>query len=154
MFIIWGFTGKVIEKDAGQFTCPNCRSLQPYIHKESWRYFTLYFLPLFKIQKLGDYVECQHCLTTFAPKTSNPNTNKIIHESKLIDGIKHLEAGMPFHLAFKKVVDAGIPQDVAQPGLYAKLGEKPKYCSRCRAIYHESMNFCAHCGQKLELTTP
>lgn len=66
--IIWGSKGKDKTIGTGTFYCPHCKSHQAFRHVELSRYFTLYFIPLFKTHKLGEYIECQSCLKTFKPE--------------------------------------------------------------------------------------
>ena len=66
--IIWGSKGKDKTIGTGTFYCPHCKSHQAFRHAELSRYFTLYFIPLFKTHKLGEYIECQSCLKTFKPE--------------------------------------------------------------------------------------
>ncbi|HLY26662.1 MAG TPA: zinc-ribbon domain-containing protein [Aggregatilineales bacterium] len=63
--IIWGTKGRIKDVGSGQFLCPSCRAVRMYKHKHAARYFTLYFIPLFKIKDLGEFVECQTCGGTF-----------------------------------------------------------------------------------------
>ena len=66
--IIWGSKGKTKVAERGTFMCPTCNSLQRYEHHVTGKYFTLYFIPLFKTKTLGEYVECQSCFMTFKPE--------------------------------------------------------------------------------------
>ncbi|MBS0267316.1 MAG: zinc ribbon domain-containing protein [Planctomycetes bacterium] len=63
--IIWGSCGK--EKVVGQedFFCPRCRSEAVGDHVRVSRYFTLYFIPLFPISTVGEYIRCDECEGTF-----------------------------------------------------------------------------------------
>ncbi len=66
--IIWGIRGKQKEVSHGTFFCPNCNQARPYKLKRAGNYFSLFFVPLFRIQKLGEYVECQVCHNRYDPK--------------------------------------------------------------------------------------
>jgi zinc-ribbon family len=63
--IIWGSKGKSQVIARGQFYCPSCEERRNYDHVVVGRYFTLYFIPVFQTQKLGEYIECKACLTPF-----------------------------------------------------------------------------------------
>jgi uncharacterized tellurite resistance protein B-like protein len=65
LFIIWGSTGRNVVVSRGDFHCPSCQSKQPYQHVEVKRYFTLYFIPLFPLETVGEYVECGSCKETY-----------------------------------------------------------------------------------------
>jgi hypothetical protein len=60
--IIFGTRGVTWSKESGDFACPGCGGTrQTYTRKTVRRFFTLYFIPLIPLDKLGEYVECQHC---------------------------------------------------------------------------------------------
>ena len=73
--IIFGTKGRTKEIGRGEFFCPNCRIQRPYIEKRISRYFTLYFIPIFPIKKLGEYVECQVCKKAYKPGILRLNTS-------------------------------------------------------------------------------
>ena len=66
--IIFGTRGVSSTKERGTFFCPQCERDTDYKHKGVRRFFTLYFIPLIPLDKLGEYVECQTCKGTFIPK--------------------------------------------------------------------------------------
>ena len=66
--IIWGSKGKQKIVGRGHFYCPKCNSTRPYEHIRIGKYFTLYFIPIFQTQNLGEYIECKTCFTPY--KTS------------------------------------------------------------------------------------
>ena len=59
--IIWGSKGKVKQIGNGTFYCPHCRRDSGYAHMRASRYFTLYFIPLFPMETLGEAVRCMGC---------------------------------------------------------------------------------------------
>jgi DnaJ-domain-containing protein 1 len=63
--IIWGSRGVTSSIAKGSFHCPKCDQPRSYEHKKVRRFFTLYFIPLFPMANLGDYVECQTCKGTY-----------------------------------------------------------------------------------------
>src|SRR5205814_3225286 len=65
--IIWGSTAKNKVVSEGEFYCPQCRGFVSYHHIKIQQYFTLYFIPLFPTNTLGEYIECQQCRGTFQP---------------------------------------------------------------------------------------
>jgi hypothetical protein len=68
MVIIWGARNREKRMAEGRFFCPHCRQEAPYHAMRVSKYFTLYFIPLFPIQKLGEYVRCVLCQTNFKPE--------------------------------------------------------------------------------------
>ncbi|MCB9602956.1 MAG: zinc-ribbon domain-containing protein [Sandaracinus sp.] len=63
--IIWGSTGREKTIAQGQFFCPHCMQQRAYEHRKVSRYFTLYFIPLFSLEDLGEYVRCDGCAGEF-----------------------------------------------------------------------------------------
>jgi len=59
--IIWGSRGRETTSGGGRFFCPSCRDDSAYQHQKVKNYFTLYFIPLFPMQTLGEFVRCQSC---------------------------------------------------------------------------------------------
>ena len=57
--IIWGSKGKQKELAQGKFFCPKCNTIRPYKHKRVSRHFTLYFIPLFETQNLGEFASAR-----------------------------------------------------------------------------------------------
>ena len=66
--IIWGSTSKQKVLGSGHFACPGCRNDAPVSHLKLESYFTLYFIPLFPIRTLAEYVECGFCRGKFQPQ--------------------------------------------------------------------------------------
>jgi hypothetical protein len=65
--IIWGSVGKDKRIGTGQFYCPTCRVQSQYAYQRVSRYFTLYFIPLFPTETLGEYLRCLGCKGHYKP---------------------------------------------------------------------------------------
>lgn len=65
--IIFGTRGITTTPEKGDFHCPSCNSAEKYKLKRVRRFFTLYFIPLIPLDKLGEYVECTTCNDTYKP---------------------------------------------------------------------------------------
>lgn len=63
--IIFGSRGVTGVKQKGTFFCPNCGEGSRYMQKRVRRFFTLYFIPIIPLDKLGEYVECVGCKGTY-----------------------------------------------------------------------------------------
>ena len=63
--IIWGSTGRDRTVGRGQFFCPHCMQRCDFEHQKVSRYFTLYFIPLFSVEELGEYIRCGGCAGEF-----------------------------------------------------------------------------------------
>lgn len=74
--IIFGTRSVKFTKEEGQFHCPQCNCTTKYKHKSARRFFTLYFIPLIPLDKLGEYVECRSCRGTFIPRVLEYQKNQ------------------------------------------------------------------------------
>jgi hypothetical protein len=97
--IIWGSKGKQEVISQGQFYCPKCNNNSRFLRKHVARYFTLYFIPLFKTKDLGEFIECQTCKSGFDPKVLEPGSQKILKvvasvRYSLLHGISPAEVRM------------------------------------------------------------
>lgn len=63
--IIFGTRGITTTPERGTFNCPQCASPQPYNFKRVRRFFTLYFIPVIPLDRLGEYIECPSCQGTY-----------------------------------------------------------------------------------------
>ena len=63
--IIWGSRVREKQVGTGTFHCVNCHVGCAYAHMEVARWFTLYFIPVFPTQTLGEYVRCLRCSGQF-----------------------------------------------------------------------------------------
>ena len=89
--IIFGTRSVKFTKEQGQFHCPQCERQTDYKHKSARRFFTLYFIPLIPLDKLGEYVECRSCRGTFITKVleyqQNSSSDQFLSEYE--KAIKH-----------------------------------------------------------------
>ena len=69
--IIWGSKVKEKQVGTGTFYCPGCRADTPYSHQRVSKYFTLYFIPTFPMENLGEYVRCTRCAGEYAPTVTS-----------------------------------------------------------------------------------
>lgn len=66
--ILFGTRGVTSTAERGDFSCPQCSGTTNYNLKRVRRFFTLYFIPIIPLDKLGEYVECAQCQGTFDPE--------------------------------------------------------------------------------------
>ena len=71
--IIYGTKGIGTAVKQGHFYCDNCRTEREYVLKEYKKFFTLFFIPLFPIHKIGDQLECKTCRTAYVPGSILPS---------------------------------------------------------------------------------
>jgi hypothetical protein len=66
--IIFGVKTTESTASAGMFHCPRCQTSQAYRCIAHNRWFTLYFIPILPLGRLGEQVECQGCYSRFSPE--------------------------------------------------------------------------------------
>lgn len=99
-FIIFGTRGITSTVTSGQFYCPQCNGECDYTHKSVRRFFTLYFIPVIPLDRLGEYVECRHCQGTFQTEILD------YHPGEQSDNVEAL-----FMVAMKQVMIAMLLAD-------------------------------------------
>jgi hypothetical protein len=77
VIIFWGWTTITRTVGEGAFYCPRCRVHTSYSHQRIKEYFTLYFIPLFPTNTIGEFIECRECGTTFQPSIRDLSPEQI-----------------------------------------------------------------------------
>jgi hypothetical protein len=150
--IIWGSKGKTKDVGSGFFYCPRCQGRRQYIHKEVGKYFTLYFIPLFRTSMLGEFVECQSCLTPFETSVLNYDHVAADNAQKLLSAIQdEIEAGVPLQAIYGGLIDKGADKDTANTIIAMATKGKMKVCKSCELVYAPTLRFCSNCGSALEM---
>jgi tellurite resistance protein len=89
--IIFGSRGVTLTNESGEFACPGCGgSRQTYIHKTVRRFFTLYFVPIIPLNKVGEYYECQRCRNTYNEQVLSFDPTEQ-QEKKKAEFVEHLK---------------------------------------------------------------
>ena len=146
--IIWGTRGRQIELSAGQFHCPKCDVTRPYKQKRVAQYFTLFFIPLFQIKNLGEFVECQFCHQSYKPEVLSYKPPSPA-ERLLIAVRKELETGTPIHMVQQKLMANGTEQATAQKLTDMATGGVQVKCPKCGFSYLGTIKLCTNCGSSL-----
>jgi hypothetical protein len=63
--IIWGFRVFYRTIDRGVFHCRKCGGDRQYLHCAGRRFFTLFFIPIIPLNKVGEHVQCAMCKTRY-----------------------------------------------------------------------------------------
>jgi hypothetical protein len=147
--IIWGSTSREFELGRGQFYCPECQALRSYKHVRLARYFTLFFIPLFQTENLGENIKCQDCKQTFKKKvlTERPEYAMIHLVASIITALK---SGTPIRVAVRKLVNAGVEEERANKLVTAAAGDDLKACPHCNLTFWGTLAHCSRCGGVLE----
>ena len=80
--IIWGSKAKEKTISSGPFFCPSCQLDATYDHIRVGRYFTLYFIPLFSMSTLGEYIKCRNCQAGFEPSVLDLSRTDILEATQ------------------------------------------------------------------------
>lgn len=83
--IIWGWRVRTSVADKGDFHCPHCSSRQPYRHEKLRRWFTLYFIPVIPLDRLGEHVTCGTCRKSWQMSVLANDPDKL--KAQLLDRI-------------------------------------------------------------------
>ena len=146
--IIWGSRGRKKTVSTGEFYCPSENATRPYAHKRVARYFTLYFIPLFKTKDLGEYVECGSCQGTFKPEVLSYTPPS--PAERMLAGVRRdLESGTPVGVVQGKLLNAGMARADAEAVVNAALAGNRVFCAQCGAAYLASVQTCTSCGNQL-----
>ena len=75
MLIIFGLRVFYRTIAQGTFYCRRCGGDRQYRHRSGRRWFTLFFLPVIPLNKVGDHVQCRTCRTRYVTDVlSQPTT--------------------------------------------------------------------------------
>ena len=93
--IIFGFRSRESTAGSGTFACPRCQSPQSYRLMAVRRWFTLYFLPVIPLSRVGQYVQCDRCAGTFSDEILNgfPPSGEPVLTAILADSPEPLSDG-------------------------------------------------------------
>ncbi|RLB98919.1 MAG: hypothetical protein DRH76_01295 [Deltaproteobacteria bacterium] len=72
MFIIAGIQPKRTQLDKCSVTCPRCGQATASRQRLD-RYFSFFFIPLFRVSKGEEVLWCDHCQKGFVPRRSGPS---------------------------------------------------------------------------------
>lgn len=120
--IIFGTRGVTLKTGSGEFHCPQCQANRPYLYRTIRRFFTLYFIPIIPLDKLGEYVECPQCKGTFRPEILqyDPEAERDQARAEFADHVKRI--GILTAIADGELEDEEIE---AILDIHDKLGGRP-----------------------------
>jgi len=144
---------KVISE--GQFFCPHCQAQRSYWRKRATRYFALYFVPVFPLGQLGEFVECQTCHLAFEPavlerKLSASKPGRTDDLAQMLNTLaERVAAGAPVEYLVRDLTAAGLERDLAVELVNKHLSAGQKRCAGCGLSYSTAATVCAVCGKPL-----
>ena len=79
MLLIWGSKVRYAAQGNGTFYCPNEGGDRPYSIMLATKWFTFFFIPIFKTADLGEFIECQTCQKQYDPRVlENPTSGQLM----------------------------------------------------------------------------
>jgi len=152
MILILGTNTRETEAGSGRFHCPRCRTQRAYVQKRVGLYFTLFFIPLFRVKTLGDVIECQTCHERYGSDVLDYRPPSEM--DRLMATVRaDLAAGMPLQMARQKLINAGIHEVVAASAVADAAGAARKTCPQCALDYAGTIDRCTNCGATLVPST-
>lgn len=153
MIIFFGTKPRTKVVGSGQFYCPNCQVVRNYERKQGKNYLTVYFIPIFPIGDLHEFVECQTCRLAFKPDVLSyqpPKRQRTLTE--MLNALKaDLENGMPIEYVVRDLTAAGLDRDIALNNVNAVIGKDHVLCKSCGLSYASHVKQCGSCNQPLTL---
>jgi len=133
LLIIWGLRVFYHTLGEGIFHCRKCGGDRQYRHRAGRRFFTLFFIPIIPLNKVGEHVQCTTCRTRYVMDVlSLPTAEQM--QTALPAGMRAaatavLRSGDPYNPAARQravavisgagaqgYTDANLDSDMAQTG--------------------------------------
>ena len=153
MFVVFGTKNRYKEISSGSFFCPHCNTNREYKLMQRGQYFSLYFIPVFRIKDLGQVVVCQHCEQAFDPVVLTrkaPVEQNLTARDRLILSIrKELIDGMPVHMMKRKLQGQKIDELTVDQFVKEALAGNVVTCSECGFEYIAGVSRCLNCNSEL-----
>lgn len=150
--IFFGSRRRETEVERGSFHCPQCRRSRTYVRRRAanhfslcflplfGRRFNLYFLPLFKLEDLGESVECRGCGGLFEPG--------ILPQAPPTRPVPRPAAGKTRPLPEAELLPEAEPEE-PPPQRAEFQGPGARECPECGCSYPPDTARCTNCGSRL-----
>ena len=151
MFIIFGNRVRHTTLSTGEFYCPQCKTRRSYELRRARNYFALYFIPLFPLNTIGDYVRCATCGTNFQPdvlKMPEPPATPL--DRMTLEARADMDSGTPIEFVRQKLINTGLARDLVDQTIAAAAGPDRRKCPTCALTYRATVERCAQCGAVLQ----
>ncbi|MBZ0297802.1 MAG: zinc ribbon domain-containing protein [Anaerolineae bacterium] len=151
--IIFGAKPKYKTISSGEFFCPSCQKTRRYERKGGKNYFSLYFIPVFPMGDLDEFIECQTCGRSYHPDVLKQKLSKPAPDvARLLNMVRtRLENGYPVEYMVRDLTDDGLDRDIALNVVEMAIGSERKICPKCDLTYASSILACADCDQTLRV---
>ena len=147
MIFFWGWRIRKFVLSRGEFFCPGCHAPRGYRLMEAAKYFTFYFIPIFRTSRLGEYVECDRCGRTYNEEVLDYHPT--LDQGAMPVGIRaDLESGTPLEMVARKLINGGQDEREARRLVAEEAGEGRWSCQACRLSYIAEVARCSQCGKE------
>ncbi len=151
MIIIFG--SKVRHKilSTGQFYCPQCKAQRNYELRQARNWFALYFIPIFPLNTIGEFVTCVTCGTNFQrdvlsmPVPANTPLDRMAREARA-----DMDNGTPIEMVRQKLINTGLSRDLVDQTIEQAAGRERRACPNDHLTYRAGVQRCAQCGAVLQ----
>jgi len=132
---------------SGAFRCPNCRKNRYCTNRiiESW--FSLFFVPLYRLDIITEYSKCLDCRHSFKGPGMVPFLPR---GGYLASDLKvELRSGASIEGVEGRLVDSGVDRETAQSVIRGMVGDRLQFCQPCRLTYQMDVVACWECRRPL-----
>ncbi len=150
MIIIFGNKVRYKTLATGQFYCPQCKAKRDYELRQARNWFSIYFIPIFPLNQLGEVVTCLTCGTNFPREVlsvaapSNGPLDRMMREAQA-----DMDGGTPVEMARQKLINTGLSRELVDQVIAQAAGTERKHCPNDNLTYRTSVQRCAQCGALL-----
>ncbi len=93
MIIIWGLRIVWSTIATGVFHCRKCGGDRNYRHRSGRRFFTVFFIPIIPLNKVGEHVRCETCKTRYVTEVLKAPTVAAM-QMAVTEGVRGMVAVM------------------------------------------------------------
>jgi hypothetical protein len=132
---------------SGSFLCPNCRRDRFCTYRSIESRFHLFFVPLFRLDEVTEYVkcrDCRHCFTLPLMLPFLPRGGYLASDLRV-----ELRSGASIERVERRLVESGVDRETARSVIRGMVGERLRSCPRCQLTYQENVVACWECGGPL-----
>jgi hypothetical protein len=132
---------------SGAFVCPNCGKNRYCTHRRIESWFTLFFIPLLRLEVVTEYLKCKDCRHSFELPAMCP----FLPQGGYLpsDLRAELRFGASVEAVEQRLVASGVDRDTARCVIGEMVGDRLQFCSRCQLSYQENVATCWKCGRLL-----
>ncbi len=151
MIIIFGSKVRYKTLSTGQFYCPHCKAQHAYELRQARNWFSMYFIPVIPLNKIGEFVTCLTCGTNFqADVRSMPAPSNAPLDRMARDARADMDGGTPIEMVRQKLLNTGLSRELVDQTIEQAAGPDRRVCPSDRLTYRSTVQRCAQCGVALE----